>query len=162
MIVLACEGNSEVYLLRSLIEKGMIVFDSQIFMDGPIYARQIQRYKALLLTVPTTEEIIVYRIGDTLTDELDLRGFEARSITVKKICTKPEIELLIIIQEGLLNAFEKSKSFIRPKEFIKMHRPKIDIKDYFNEHDMSESIRKYKQIKKHSKGLGYLADLLKQ
>lgn len=38
-----------------------------------------------------------------------------------KFCTKPELEILLIIVENKLNAFEKTKSKIKPKEFCKKY-----------------------------------------
>lgn len=162
MIILACEGKTEVYLMMSLIEKGIICFDAPIFLGKPLVMRQIQKYKAVILTLPINEEIIVYRIGDTLTDELDLRGFELRNIKEVKICTRPEIEMLIIIEEGLLHDYEKVKSRIRPKQYLFSKRPDIDVEDYFDSHDMSRAILEYKRVFTHRKGEGFLADLLKK
>ena len=40
-ILLACEGQSEVYLLNGLIERGYLSFDYPLLLDEPIHLRQL-------------------------------------------------------------------------------------------------------------------------
>ena len=104
MIVLACEGETEVKLIQSLMDKGQLTFSEEIFMEGPQVIRQLNnlRFKPYINALPLDTPITVYRIGDTLRDKLSLEGFELRKDKIKtlKVCTKPECEILIIIDKG--------------------------------------------------------------
>ncbi len=130
--------------------------------------RQLKEQKALINTMKADEPINVYRIGDTQKDKMDLRPFNTRKkyITIKRICTKPEIEMLQIISAGLTKEYEKAKSVPSPKQFIKAHRPDISsMEDYiriFGIDAVVDAIKRYKSMKSHGKDEGYLADLLKE
>ena len=166
-VVLACEGNCEVELLSILLEKGQMVFDKQEILDHrPIKLRQPKKIAPLINTLPIDEDIVFYRIGDTQRDDFDISYFEltrANHMQIKKICTMPEIEILIIINERKYDDYLKNKSDISPKEYVKTHLKYTgSFSDYLVNHDMVWSIKEYKRIKNHKqKDEYYLADLLK-
>lgn len=161
-ILLACEGQSEVHLINGLIKRGYLSFDCPLLLEEPIHLRQLSEIAPIINSLPVDEEIIVYRIGDTLKDTLSLSRFKMRSKYIKsyKYCTKTEIEILVIINEGLCSEFEKAPKNIKPKAFIRKHIPSFDPSVYFYEHDMSNALKEYKRIKKHNKDELYLFDLL--
>lgn len=73
MIVLACEGASEVYLVGQLLERGCLVFDAMDILDRrPIHARQPRTFQPLINLLPIDTDFTIYRIGDTQRDEMDL------------------------------------------------------------------------------------------
>ena len=163
-ILLACEGQSEVYLLNGLIERGYLSFNCPLLLDEPIHLRQLTEIAPIINSLPVDEEIIVYRVGDTLKDALSLSKFKMRSEYIKsyKVCTKTEIEILVIINEGLYSEYIKSPKNMKPKSFVgkklKDYNPGI----YFSEHDMLNALREYKRIKKHNKDEMYLIDLIEK
>ena len=161
-IILACEGKTEVSLINSLIEKGTLCFHNDIIDEGPCVLRQLDKIKPLISILPLAEPIFVFRIGDTLKDEISLKGFEMRKEYIHsiKICTKPEIEMLVIIQEGLLLEYNKSEFYGNPKQFLKSKKFDFDPNEYFRRHNMRSSIIKYRKNKKHNKDEYYLADLI--
>ena len=93
---------------------------------------------------------------------------------IEKYCTMPELEMLLIISEGLVKEFEKVKSKTSPKSFAKANivynRKRYDnstqfFADYYGSDcgKLIAAIREYKQINgSHRKDELYLADLLKQ
>ena len=97
-------------------------------------------------------------------------------VAVEKYCTKPELEMLLILAEHLEREFEKvktGKSRVSPKDFCKAHvqynRKRYNNStqfyyDYFGS-DISKlvsAIRSYRGLQgAHKKDEGYLADLLK-
>lgn len=163
-ILLACEGQSEVYLLNSLIERGYLSFDCPLLLDEPIRLRQLTEISPIINSLPIDEDIIVYRIGDTLRDALSLTKFKMRSGHIKsyKVCTKTEIEILVIINEGLYSEFIKRPKNPKPKSFVNEMIEGFDPEIYFSEHDMLNALREYKRIKKHSKDEMYLIDLIEK
>ena len=60
------------------------------------------------------------RIGDKLGDELKIpREYKGKIKDIRKYCTKPELEMLLLISENKDAEFEKVKSKTSPKKFIK-------------------------------------------
>lgn len=161
-ILPACEGPSEVYLLKSLIDRGYLSFDCPLLLEEPIKLRQLDEIAPIINSLPVNEEIIVYRIGDTLKEELSLKKFKLRKqfIETYRICTKTEIEILVILHEGLYDDYIKSHRDIKPKSYLQSVMRDYDPKTYFEKHDVFEDIREYKRIKKHQKDELYLFDLL--
>lgn len=115
------------------------------------------------------------RIGDKLNDELKISKVYKKKITcVKKYCTKPELEMLLIISEELNSKFEKGKSKKSPKSFCKenviynknrYNNSTTFFRDYYEDRMdlLVNAIQKYKKLKgKHKKDELYLADLLKE
>lgn len=162
-ILLACEGQSEVYLLRGLIDRGYLSFDCPLLLDEPIRLRQLSEIAPIINSLPIDEDITIYRIGDTLKDALSLAKFQMRKehIKIYKYCTKTEVEILVIINEGLYSEFIKSPKNTKPKSFIHKYMPSFDPESYFSENDMTNALREYKRIKKHNKDELFLFDLLK-
>ena len=92
---------------------------------------------------------------------------------IKKYCTKPELEMLLIISENMDSEFEKLKFKTTPKIFCKenivYNRTRYNnrtafYRDYYgNQIDLLvDTIKQYKRLKgKHRKDELYLADLLK-
>lgn len=163
-IILACEGMSEVYLLNSLIDRGYLTFDAPILLDKPIVLRQLSKIGYAIHTLDMNEEIVVYRIGDTLNEEMSMKGFEMRSNHIKqfKVCTKPEIEMLVVINEGLGKEYSKCSHDISPKSFINSKLDNYNPKDYFQNNDMINAIKEYKRIKSHKKDEYCLLDLIEK
>ena len=165
MVVLAGEGHCEVTLVTKLIEDGQLIFSYDDILDNRvIHLRQPIKIAPLINILDINEKITFYRIGDTQNDEFDTSCFgelRRKNIEVIKVCTTPEIEILIIINENLYNDYKKVQNKISPKEYVKIHVKKYSsFDDYINSHDMTNAIREYKRLKK-KKGDIYLADLLK-
>lgn len=167
MIVVACEGNSEVKLMSLLLEEQRLIFSSRDILDHrPFHIRQPKAIATVLNDLPLREEITFYRIGDTLNDKFDLNCFgELRKehIKVVNVCTTPEIEMLIIICEGLFNDYSKNKNEYSPKEYVKTFvKGYVSFDDYIKNHDMIFAIKEYKRLKKQRrKDDLFLADLLR-
>ncbi len=99
--------------------------------------------------------------------------YKDKIIAVEKYCTKPELEMLLIIAENLLDEYNKVKSAKKPKVFAKEHiqcgHQKYDNSTrfyelYFGRNPLllAASIKEYKRKHgSHKKEERYLADLLK-
>ena len=172
-----CEGPNELGIMRILLENDKLIFgeDDLIGLE-PYHARQITRssqVKTELNLYPGTD-VLVMRIGDVQNETLKIpTDYKEKIIKVEKYCTKPELEMLLIISEGLVAEFEKSKSNVSPKDFAKQHircgrkmydnSTKFYLDNYGSEPDkLVCAIKEYKRIKgTHKKDELYLADLLK-
>ena len=175
--LIMCEGPNELAIMRILLSNDKLIFgeDDLIGLE-PYHARQITssgQVKTQLNMYPGND-VLVMRIGDVQNEALKIPAdYKEKIFKVEKYCTKPELEMLLIISEGLVSEFEKTKSSLSPKDFAKQHircgRRKYDnstqfyIDYYGSDPDMLvKAIKEYKRIRgAHKKDELYLADLLK-
>lgn len=173
-ILIMCEGANEGTLVNILLDndKLKITRDDLIGLK-PYNIRQLKHPFIKTELKHYNEPVLIYRIGDKQNDRLVIPKELKRIISyenIYKYCTKPELEILLIIHEGLLKDFNKSnrtpKSYTKDK--IKVNGKKYDqssimLKKYYsNPINLVNDLKEYKRIKKdHKKDELYLADLLK-
>lgn len=175
-ILIMCEGPNELAIVKLLLENNKFKFTNDDLVTlTPFHARQLASSTAVKTALNIYKgEFVIYRIGDTLADNLRIPTEYAHRITdVEKYCTKPELEILLIISEGLDKEFNKVKSHISPKDFaktfIKCNRKKYNNSTFFyidyygdNIEALVSAIKNYKQTHgAHKKDELYIADLLK-
>lgn len=173
--LILCEGRNEVCIINLLLKHNKLIFGIDDLVSlKPFNARQ--------LTNPTikselriyNQPVKVLRIGDTQHDKLiipnDLNDIVAKD-RIYKYCTLPELEILIIINEGLYKQYLKSKE--TPKTFAKRNiiynNRRYDQSNEFLEmyyggrriNMLIKNLMDYKHIKKHKKDELYIADLLR-
>ncbi len=172
-----CEGSNELTLINILLGNNALIFSEDDLLGlTPYQARQIKTNAQvrLALNLYNGNDVMVLRIGDKQTDPLTIPAdFKEKICVVEKYCTLPELEMLLIISEGLVKEYEKVKSTIRPKDFAKeniwCNRKRYDnssifYRDYYGNDcgKLISSIREYKRIRgSHKKDELYLADILK-
>ena len=174
--LMMCEGPNELEVVRILLEHDRLIFcEDDLLNLVPYHARQIGNNSAVKTALNLYHgEVCVLRIGDKLNEELKIpREYKAQIVDVKKYCTKPELEMLLLISEHKEAAFEKVKSRRSAKDFCKEHviynRQRYDnstafYREYYGKRVqlLIDTIKRYKQLKgKHQKDEFYLADLLK-
>ena len=175
--LIMCEGPNVLTLINILLENDVLVFSEDDLLGLAAYhARQIKTNAQvrLALNLYNGNDVTVMRVGDKQTDRLVIPAdFKEKICGVEKYCTLPELEMLLIISEGLVNEFEKVKSTVRPKVFTKEHirynRKSYDnssgfYRDYYGSDcgNLINAIRDYKRIRgSHKKDELYLADILK-
>ena len=174
-LLILCEGPNELAIINLLLDNNKLKFTRDDLLDlRPFHARQLTSPIIIPILNQYHGDIIIYRIGDKMNDKLKINKEYKEFIKGQyKFCTKPKLEILLIIVENKLNAFEKMKSKIRPKEFCKKYvsfnNQKYDNStqffiDYFtNRIDLLiYSIKEYHRThKKHESDEGYIYDLLK-
>lgn len=175
--LILCEGPNELGIMRLLLESDKLIFDEDDLIGlEPYHARQITSSGQVRtqLNMYPGNDVLVMRIGDVQNESLKIPAdYKEKIIKVEKYCTKPELEMLLIISEGLIAEFEKTKSKVSPKVFVKQHircgRRKYDnstkfYMDYYGSDPdkLVDAIREYKKIRgAHKKDELYLADLLR-
>lgn len=175
-LLIMCEGPNEREIINILLEHGCLKFTEDDLLGlTPYHARQIKssaQVRTELNIYPG--EVMVYRVGDTQKEKLLVPAeYKEKIVGIQKYCTKPELEILLIIASGLYEEYEKVKADIKPKDFAKRYirygRKKYDnstifYKKYFGENSdlLVKSILEYRKLKgAHKKDELYLADLLK-
>lgn len=177
-ILLMCEGLNEEVLFNILLDANVLRFTRDDLIGRRVYpVRQLSNPTIKTELKHYGQPVKVYRVGDKQNDKLiipkDINNIVFNN-EIYKFCTKPELEILLILNEGLLKEFEKVKSIESPKSFakknIKYNGKKYDqsslfLKNYYggkNVINLVKNIKQYKKYKKHNvKDELYLADLLK-
>ena len=169
--VILCEGPSEKRLMERLLEEKLLCFDkTEVVSMGPLLHGEIKWALPEIHAIPPKETVVVLRVGDTLTDKwipqkngLGFRAHEG-TLSVERICTKPEIEILVIIARGKLKEFAKSS--LKPKGFVRgvIKRPKdfYDFLDAASNEELVAAIHEYRKEKGHAQKEKCLADYLKK
>ncbi|SHK40588.1 GNAT family acetyltransferase [Hespellia stercorisuis] len=175
-LLIMCEGPNELAIMRILLRNNLLAFSEDDLLNlVPYHARQIKKSAAVQTALNLYPgEVKILRVGDGLNEKLVIpKEYEERVIGIEKYCTKPELEMLLIIAEKQFVDYEKVKSSMKPKIFaknnVKCGRKKYDnstsfYMDYFgtNPDVLVMAIKEYKRLKgSHKKDEFYLADLLK-
>jgi F0F1-type ATP synthase gamma subunit len=164
------EGGTEKALVEILIEQQLFIISIDDMLDmQPLLYRQIENSMphALIRQLPSDEKVQIIRIGDKMSDKIKIpNDIKHKIVSVIKYCTKPELEMLIIISEGLYDEYQKFKKVLKPSEFvkskIKYNKSYSWVKNYFQEKDIYKILKIYKQKAKHKKEEKYLFDLIKK
>lgn len=176
-LLIMCEGSNEKKIVDMLLEHGCFKFTEDDLLGlTPFHARQINsngQVKAELNIYP--DDVKILRIGDKQSDKLAIPAeYKGKIVEVEKYCTKPELEILLIIAYGMISEYDKVKSEISPKKFckkwIKYNKKSYDNSSKFYEECFGDninllvdSIKEYQRIhgKSHAKDEHCLAELLK-
>lgn len=176
-ILLLCEGANEEVLLNILLDEKCLSITRDDLIGRRVYpVRQLNNPTIKTELKHYGLPVKVYRVGDKQTDKLlipsDLKNLISNK-EIYKYCTKPELEMLLILNEGLEHEYEKVKKIKSPKAFakekIKYNGIKYDqssnfLKMYYGGKNVSKliaNLKKYKSYKKHEKSELYLSDILK-
>lgn len=171
-----CEGPNEKAVMDILLEHHLLKFSEDDLLGLVTYhARQIAtsaQVRTALNLYPG--EIRILRIGDKQSDALQIPpGYQSKIVSVEKFCTKPELEMLLILAEELEQAYVKVKSKMRAKSFAKenvtVYGRRYDnstefYRLYFEERPelLVHAIRRYRETNgSHAKDEHYLEELLK-
>lgn len=174
--LIMCEGPNELAIINLLLDAELLNFSRDDLLGLSAYfARQIDKSTVVQTQLRLYNgDLEIIRIGDKITDKLRIpKDCEKRISSVMKYCTKPELEMLLIISEDLFDEFNKVKSSTKPKDFAKTHircgnkrynnSTQFYI-DFYYGYEMSlvDAIKGYAQKNKSHKGdEHYLAELLK-
>ena len=171
-----CEGPNEKKIMEILLKHDKLIFHQEDLVGLSIYhARQIQKSTAVQANLRIYGgEVSVLRIGDKMSDRLKIPAeFRNQIKDVKKYCTLPELEILLIISENMFKEYDKGKSHKHPKQFAKEHITFNKMKykgasEFYEQYygaDISKLIRAIREYKQrnhsHNTDEHYLLELLK-
>ncbi len=123
--LIMCEGTDELAVINILLDNDMLKISKDDLIGlQPYHARQIDKSVVVQTQIRMYpyNDIEILRIGDKQSDELKIpREFKGKlsKERIKKYCTMPELEILLIISEGLHSKFKKEKSNVKASEFAK-------------------------------------------
>ena len=169
------EGTCEKALFDVLLEKNILNYTLADLVYEEIYhARQIDG--ALLEKInqlPIREQVTIIRVGDKLSDELEIPDEITEKICeVKKVLIKPEFEILYILYLGKYEEYLKIKTSMKASEYLKSIDRKYNKSsrknyDFFTSLEKNSILNLFKQynIKRkgtHEKNEMTLLDLCKE
>ncbi len=162
-----CEGSAEQAIMELLLDENKLIFSNeQLLEEEIIRCRSAKKFEETYLRKGFSKDIKVVRILDSRKENFKLSKAYKNKISVIDIITAPEIEMLIIFNEGKYEEFKKSK--MKPSEFCKIILKLSSVKnykfvkDYFSNTDkLLKSIHEYKRVSNIQKGEHTLFDLLK-
>jgi hypothetical protein len=104
-----CEGSAEAAILDILVDHDLLIFSrSEMLDESVIRCRNAKRFEERYLRKGFDDQISVIRILDSRREEFRLSKAYQHKIDVVNVVTAPEIEMLIIHNEGAYVQFKKS------------------------------------------------------
>jgi hypothetical protein len=163
-----CEGAAEAAIMDILIDNDLLIFSRDEMLDeSVIRCRNARRFEERYLRKGFDDQISVIRILDSHREEFRLSKAYQHKIDVINVVTAPEIEMLIIHNEGAYEQFKKSGK--KPSDFCKIHLKMADVKSYefvkkyfINPKDLIMAIKKHHRVAYIRQGEYTLYDLLKE
>ena len=129
-IICSCEGAAEKAIVDLLLDNGKLCFNRSALIDGECTRiRTGNKIGETFLTRAYNKNIIILRILDREKEKFSLPKVYVlnRNIEIISVVTKPEIEILHIIAEGLFEDFQratKRQNDLHPSEFFQDYATK--------------------------------------
>ena len=162
-----CEGGAERAILDLLLDNHLLNFErDQLIEEAVLRCRSAKEFENKYLKKGFREKITVYRILDSRSENFKLSKAYQPKIDVVNVVTAPEIEMLIIFNEGKYKAFKSSgmKPSIFCKSILKYKEVKSYdfVRQYFADLDtLKNAMQEYRRVSKVHKNELTLQDLLK-
>ena len=162
-----CEGGAETAIMEMLLDADQLICtEEDLFYVEIIRCRSAGTFERRYLNVRMGFKLTVIRVLDSRRENFKLSRPYCDRVEVINVITAPEIEMLIILNEGRYDQFKKSG--MKPSEYCKQIfknenlKSRKWVKEYFrNIDDLLRSIRLYEHVSDVRKGEHTLQDLLK-
>ncbi len=162
-----CEGGAERAIIDLLLDNHMLVFDrEQLLEEEVLRCRSAKEFEDKYLRKGFREKITVYRILDSRRENFKLSTIYQSKIDVINVVTAPEIEILIIYNEGKYKEFKNSGE--KPSVYCKSTLRYKDVKSYdfiqkyfADINVLKRALHEYRRVSKVQKDEIALYDLLK-
>lgn len=133
LIAIITEGSAETAIMELLLDNQLLVFSRQdLFKQKILRTRSASQFQKLHLNSATRQKIHIYRILDSRNEHFKLgKAYEKRISKIDSLYTRPEIEILYIINENQYDAFKRSG--LKAHDFVNQcitTMPKGSIKTY--------------------------------
>ena len=114
-----CEGGAETAIMDLLLDQNKLIFSRDELLEGEILrTRKGKEFETRYLKKNFSGKITVYRILDSRRENFKISKAYQQKVEVVNVITAPEIEMLIICNEGKYHDFEKKKN-MSPSEYCK-------------------------------------------
>lgn len=161
-----CEGSAEEIILNKLLDGNKLIFTRDNLLDNRILrVRNAETFASKHLNYSFTDIISVYRIHDSPRENFKMPKAYQNKVKILDVFTKPEIEILLLLNEGKYENWTRSKND-KPSIYAKSLFPGVKIKSkefndsYWDCDSIIKSAELYKQKSSSSEGM-VLFDLIK-
>jgi hypothetical protein len=162
-----CEGAAEKAIMELLLDADKLIFKRDDLLEGELLrCRSGKNFEEQHLRKGFTEKITVLRILDSRREQFKLSKAYEHKIEVINVITAPEIEMLVIFNEGKYEEYKKSGK--KPSDYCKtdLKYPNVKstdfVKRYFADvNSLIASIIEYRRVSNIPNGEYTLSDLLK-
>lgn len=100
-IACICEGGAERAILDLLLDAHKLIFEREDLIEEEVLrCRSGREFEKRYLRKEFTDKITIYRVLDSRSERFNLSKVYELKVDVKNVITAPEIEKLIICNEG--------------------------------------------------------------
>lgn len=161
------EGSAEQAILDTLIDNHLLIFEREDLIDESVLrVRSADTFESRYLRKGFEGPITVFRILDSRRENFRLSKAYQKKVDVINVVTAPEIEMLIILNEGRYNEFKKSG--VKPSEYCKSELGYKNVKSYdfvaqyfADPSILVAAIKEYTRVSRIPNGESTLLDLLR-
>lgn len=162
-----CEGTAEQVIIDLLLDNNKLIFSRNELLEHEVLrCRTGKNFEEQYLRKGFTEQITVFRILDSRRENFKLSKAYQSKVKIINVITAPEIEMLVIINEGKYSDYKKSGK--KPSEYCKSDlkyrevKSATFVKSYFDDIDiLIRAIIEYKRVSNVKRNEITLADILK-
>lgn len=171
-IACICEGTAERAIMDLLLDNHLLTFEREELIDEKVLkCRKAKEFEEKYLRKGFSEKITVYRILDSYSENFKLSKAYRHKIDVANVITSPEIEMLIICNEGKYKEFKKftnKNAEEKPSTYCKSRLGYKNVKnydfvyEYFSDVNvLVHALHEYRRVTKQRGSEKTLWDLLK-
>lgn len=104
-----CEGGVETAIMEMLLDAGRLIFtEEDLFYDEIIRCRSSESFEQRYLKVRMDFKLTIIRVLDSRRENFRLGKPYCDEVDIINVIIAPEIEMLIILNEGKYDQFKKS------------------------------------------------------
>lgn len=133
-IACICEGGAERAILDLLLDNHKLIFERQDLIEEEVLrCRKGKEFEERYLRKSFSEKITIYWVHDSRSEKFNLSKAYEHKVDIKNVITAPEIEKLIICNEGKYNEYEKEKRKnpnLKPSIYCKANLKYKNVKSY--------------------------------
>lgn len=163
-----CEGTAEEVIVSKLLDADRLTFTRDNLLDGEIIrTRSAEAFEQRYLRKDFQDKITVLRVLDSRRENFKMSKVYEHKIDVINVITAPEIEMLIILNEGKYDAYKRSRK--KPSDFCKGDlrmrgvKSRKFVEDYFSDiNRLIDAIQEYRRVSNIPEGEYTLFDLMKE
>lgn len=171
-IACICEGGAERAILDLLLDNHQLIFEREDLIEEEVLrCRSGKEFEERYLRKGFKEKITIYRILDSRGERFNLSKAYAHKVDVKNVITAPEIEKLIICNEGKHEDYlreARKNPQLKPSTYCKSNlryknvKSYDFVKEYFADIQvLVKALYEYRRISKVRCGEMTLGDLLR-
>ena len=109
-IACICEGGAERAILDLLLDNQKLIFEREdLIEEEVISSRSGKEFQERYLRKGFAGKITIYRVLDSHSEKFNLSKAYEHKVDIKNVVTAPEIEMLIICNEGKYAEYKKEK-----------------------------------------------------